>query len=453
MNILVLGGGSFGTAIANELSVNTENNVVLFSRSQKKVDEINSFHTNKSYFPNKHLTKFLSATSDKNEIKKADVVFIALPSNVIIERFLVLQSYFNEEALFVNLSKGLFPEGLTIVESIQKKLGIMNIVTLKGPSFAVEVMEHADTLLTLGYSTHQQYEIINKIIKNTSLHIDCTTDIRGVEVLSVLKNIYALVLGVVDAKYNSPNTRFMILTKAFSETRMLLKSLGGADDTLFLSCGFGDLCMTSLNDLSRNRTLGLLIGKGFFSSEYKSNSVILEGLNAVNLVHSLPLDHIVDNLPLLNKLHSFFDSKATIFSLEFDKLIDIKFKTVLTYGTFDLLHYGHLEILKRASLLGDKLIVGISTDKFNELKGKKCVLPYKKRKQLLESLDYVDKVIPEDNWDQKETDIKDNNVDVFVMGNDWDGKFDDLNKYCKVIYFPRTKGISTTKLKAILKED
>ena len=453
MNILVLGGGSFGTAIANELSVNTENNVVLFSRSQKKVDEINSFHTNKSYFPNKHLTKFLSATSDKNEIKKADVVFIALPSNVIIERFLVLQSYFNEEALFVNLSKGLFPEGLTIVESIQKKLGIMNIVTLKGPSFAVEVMEHADTLLTLGYSTHQQYEIINKIIKNTSLHIDCTTDIRGVEVLSVLKNIYALVLGVVDAKYNSPNTRFMILTKAFSETRMLLKSLGGADDTLFLSCGFGDLCMTSLNDLSRNRTLGLLIGKGFFSSEYKSNSVILEGLNAVNLVHSLPLDHIVDNLPLLNKLHSFFDSKATIFSLEFDKLIDIKFKTVLTYGTFDLLHYGHLEILKRASLLGDKLIVGISTDKFNELKGKKCVLPYKKRKQLLESLDYVDKVIPEDNWDQKVTDIKDNKVDIFVMGNDWEGKFDDLNKYCKVIYFPRTKGISTTKLKAILKED
>ena len=450
MNILVLGGGSFGTAIANELSVNTENNVVLFSRSQKKVDEINSFHTNKSYFPNKHLTKFLSATSDKNEIKKADVVFIALPSNVIIERFLVLQSFFNEEALFVNLSKGLFAEGVTVVERINEKLGITNIVTLKGPSFAVEVMEHADTLLTLGYSTNQQYEVINKIIKNTSLHIDCTTDIRGVEVLSVLKNIYALVLGVVDAKYNSPNTRFMILTKAFSETRMLLKSLGGADDTLFLSCGFGDLCMTSLNDLSRNRTLGLLIGKGFFSSEYKSNSVILEGLNAVNLVHSLPLDHIVDNLPLLNKLHAFLDSKATIFSLEFDKLVDSKFKTVLTYGTFDLLHYGHLEILRRASLLGNKLIVGISTDKFNELKGKTCILPFQKRKELLESLDYVDKVIPEDNWDQKVTDIKDNNVDVFVMGNDWEGKFDELIKFCQVLYFPRTKGISTTKLKSIL---
>ena len=106
MNILVLGGGTFGTAIANELSVNTENNVVLFSRSQQKVDEINTYHTNKSCFPNKHLTKFLSATSDKNEIKKADVVFIALPSTVIIENLLVLQSYFKEEVLFVNLSKG-----------------------------------------------------------------------------------------------------------------------------------------------------------------------------------------------------------------------------------------------------------------------------------------------------------------------------------------------------------
>tara|TARA_B110000908_G_scaffold141183_1_gene168679 strand:+ start:299 stop:1657 length:1359 start_codon:yes stop_codon:yes gene_type:complete len=452
MNILVLGGGAFGTAIANELSVNTENNVVLFSRSQKKVDEINTYHSNKSCFPNKRLTKSLSATSDKNEIKKSDVVFIALPSNVIIENLLVLKSYFNKEALFVNLSKGLFSEGVTVVECIQEKLGITNIVTLKGPSFAVEVMEHADTLLTLGYSTNLQYEVINKIIKNTSLHIDCTSDIRGVEVLSVLKNIYALVLGVVDAKYNSPNTRFMILTKAFSETRILLKSLGGADDTLFLSCGFGDLCMTSLNDLSRNRTLGLLIGKGFFSSEYKSNSVILEGLNAVNLVHSLPLNHILDNLPLLNKLHSFFDSKSSIFSLEFNKLIDIKFKTILTYGTFDLLHYGHLDILRRASLLGDKLIVGISTDDFNELKGKTSVLSYQKRKELLESLDYVDKVIPEDSWGQKANDIKDNNVDVFVMGSDWEGKFDELEKFCKVVYFPRTKGISTTKLKSILDE-
>ena len=325
MNILVLGGGTFGTAIANELSVNTENNVVLFSRNQQKVDEINTYHTNKSCFPNKHLTKFLSASSDKNDIKKADVIFIALPSSVIIENLDALKSYFKQDVLLVNLSKGLFAEGVTIVESIKTSIGIDNVVTLKGPSFAVEVMEHADTLLTLGYSTSKQYEIINRLIKNTSLHIDCTTDIRGVEVLSVLKNIYALVLGVVDAKYNSPNTRFMILTKAFSEARILLKSVGGSEDTLFLACGFGDFCLTSLNDLSRNRTLGLLIGKGFFSADYKSNSVILEGLNAIEMFHDLVVDkHMNDKLPLFNKVHSFFANQETELEFKFDELIDLK---------------------------------------------------------------------------------------------------------------------------------
>jgi len=453
MNIIVIGAGAFGTAIANELSVNTENNAVLFSRNKEKVDEINSHNTNKSCFPNKHLTKHLTATFDKKEIQSADVIFIALPSPVIVENLKNLKPYFSKSVLFVNLSKGLLDNGETIIDRVKAELNTENVVALKGPSFAVEVMEHADTLLTLGYSTKEQYEIINKIIIDTALHIDCTTDIRGVEVLSVLKNIYALVLGVVDAKYNSPNTRFMILTKAFSEVRVLLRALGGANDTLFLACGFGDLCLTSLNDLSRNRTLGLLIGKGFFNADYKSNSVILEGLKAVDLVHSFPLDHVMDNLPLLNKLHSFFGSNENVLSIEFDKLVDQKFKTVLTYGTFDLLHYGHLEILRRASLLGDKLIVGISTDEFNELKGKTCILPYEKRKELLESLDYVDKVIPEDNWEQKVSDVKENDVDIFVMGSDWEGKFDELKTYCKVIYFPRTKGISTTKLKSILEEE
>jgi glycerol-3-phosphate dehydrogenase len=320
MNILVLGAGTFGTAIANELSVNTENNVALFSRNQLKVDEINTCNTNKSCFPNKHLTKFLSATSDRNEIKNADIIFIALPSSVIIENLQKLKSYFKENTLFVNLSKGLFADGVTIVESIQKELGINNIVTLKGPSFAVEVMEHADTLLTLGYTTNAQYELISSIIKGTSLHIDCTTDIRGVEVLSVLKNIYALVLGVVDAKYNSPNTRFMILTKAFSEARILLKSVGGSEDTLFLACGFGDFCLTSLNDLSRNRTLGLLIGKGFFSADYKSNSVILEGLNAIEMFHDLVGEKLNKDLPIFNKLYSFFANKENSLEFKFDDL-------------------------------------------------------------------------------------------------------------------------------------
>ncbi len=322
MNIIVLGAGTFGTALANELSVNTFNKVLLYSRNQKKVDEINFQNTNRSCFPNKQLNKKLKATSDKNTISNADIILIALPSNVIIENLSILKPDLPKDFLLVNLSKGLLAGGITIVESIKTELGINNVVTLKGPSFAVEVMEHADTLLTLGYTTSKQCSLIKEIVKDTALHLDFTTDIRGVEVLSVLKNVYALVLGVVDAKYNSPNTRFMILTKAFSEIRILLRLLGGSDDTLFLACGFGDLCMTSLNDLSRNRTLGLLIGKGFFNADYKSNYVILEGLNAIEMFHDLLDEKYNEELPIFNKLYSFFANKESSLEFKFDDLID-----------------------------------------------------------------------------------------------------------------------------------
>ena len=281
MNILVLGAGTFGTAIASELAVNKNNNVILFSRSQDKVREINQNNTNQNFFPNKKLIKELTATSDINDIKYIDIIFIALPSSKIIDTLFSIKHNFKKDVLIINLSKGLYKDGITIVESIKKKIDIKNVITLKGPSFAVEIMEHAETLLTLGYSTSNQYRTVIKIIKNTSLNIDSTKDILGVEVLSVLKNIYALFIGVIDAKYDSPNTRFMFLTKAFSEIRIILKFLGGKEETLFLGCGFGDLCLTSLNDLSRNRTLGLLIGKDFFNFNDNSNNTIFEGVRAI----------------------------------------------------------------------------------------------------------------------------------------------------------------------------
>ncbi len=122
-------------------------------------------------------------------------------------------------------------------------------------------------------------------------------------------------------------------------------------------------------------------------------------------------------------------------------------KIVLTYGTYDLLHEGHINLLKRAKALGDYLIIGLSTDEFNKLKNKECFLPYQQRKAVLEAIKYVDEVIPEENWEQKINDIKKHKVNVFVMGNDWEGKFDFLKDICEVIYFPRTENISTTLLK------
>ena len=322
MNIFVIGSGTFGTAISNELANNKSNNVVLFSRSLNKVNEINNNHTNKKYFPNKKLNTLLESTNIHSEIIKADVIFIALPSSILKDGINDFRNYISKNQLVVNLSKGIFKDGYTIVDFLSEFLDSENIVCLKGPSFAVEIMEHANTLLTLGYSNKNQKDLVSKIFLDTNIHFDSTKDIRGVEILSVIKNIYALLIGVIDAKYNSPNTRFMFLTKAFTEIRILNKEFQGDLDTLFLSCGLGDLCLTSLNDLSRNRTLGLLIGKGFYNPNSKENTVIIEGLNSINIIFSLIDEALIYKLPFLMKLHSFFNSNKKSFIVDFNEFID-----------------------------------------------------------------------------------------------------------------------------------
>lgn len=124
-------------------------------------------------------------------------------------------------------------------------------------------------------------------------------------------------------------------------------------------------------------------------------------------------------------------------------------KRVITYGTFDLLHYGHINLLRRAKAFGDYLVVVLSTDEFNwKEKSKKCYFSYEERKLLLEAIRYVDLVIPEENWEQKRTDIHEYHIDTFVMGDDWIGKFDYLEEEgCNVVYLPRTPEISTTQIK------
>jgi len=124
-------------------------------------------------------------------------------------------------------------------------------------------------------------------------------------------------------------------------------------------------------------------------------------------------------------------------------------KKVITYGTFDLLHYGHINLLRRARELGDYLVVVISTDEFNwNEKGKRCYFTYEQRKAMVEAIRYVDRVIPETNWEQKRTDVHDYDIDVFVMGDDWKGKFDFLKEEgVEVVYLPRTPEISTTQIK------
>lgn len=124
--------------------------------------------------------------------------------------------------------------------------------------------------------------------------------------------------------------------------------------------------------------------------------------------------------------------------------------TVITYGTFDLFHIGHLRLLQRLRGLGDRLVVGVSTDEFNAVKGKKTVVPYAHRADIVASIREVDVVFPEDNWAQKRDDIVRERADIFAMGDDWVGRFDDLSDLCKVVYLPRTRDVSTTEIRQMV---
>jgi glycerol-3-phosphate cytidylyltransferase len=122
-------------------------------------------------------------------------------------------------------------------------------------------------------------------------------------------------------------------------------------------------------------------------------------------------------------------------------------KKVITYGTYDLLHVGHINLLRRAKELGDYLVVVLSSDEFNAIKHKSAYHCFEDRKIILEAIKYVDEVLPEYTWDQKIADVVDNKIDLFVMGDDWNGEFDFLKDHCEVVYLPRTEGVSTTKIK------
>jgi glycerol-3-phosphate cytidylyltransferase len=443
--IAVIGAGQFGTAVSNCLLSNKENEVKLFSSNKNKVKDINNNNKNSLVYPNFTLNSSLTAELNLTKIGEYKIIFLAIPSFEISEFIVNNKKYISDDTLIINLAKGLISEDKTIVEYISDELPFCDISTMKGPTFAIELLNKANSIFTFGYSSTKSYKKICTITANTGIYLDFSNDVVGVEYLSVLKNIYAILIGYIDAKYNSSNTRFLVLTKSFREIKILLKELGGDTETVDLACGFGDLGLTALNDLSRNRTLGLMMGKGFVIPD--SNNIVLEGLKAITMVSKFIPQKILDRLPLFFRIKEAFEEKNGIIDINFDDFIMQGEKRVITYGTFDLLHYGHLEILSRAKNLGTELIVGLSTDEFNEIKGKKSVHDFEKRKEFLESLSYVSKVIPEYDWNQKEKDVLENNIDLFVMGDDWKGKFDFLKKYCEVDYLSRTKGISTTLLK------
>jgi len=308
--IYFVGGGAIATALGNVLAAKHEFDVTLLTIEAKVVFNINSEHINQKYFPNIDLHPGLKASGDFSLLANKAFVFIAIPSVATIN--FVAGHNIHPESILVNLAKGFGDDRCTIVECLSKIVP-NKLCTMKGPSFAREILNKQPTGLTVGCEDNAIYSSLQSLFHNTSIYLDYSSDIRGVELLSILKNIYAIAIGVVDAQFESPNLKNLIFTKAFREMRSLLLLFGGAKKTLFNYCGIGDFALTSLNDLSRNRTLGLLIGKGFFTDTI-SDKVVLEGRIAVNVFFDeiKLMDASILDYPILNELYKVFNTEYDI---------------------------------------------------------------------------------------------------------------------------------------------
>jgi glycerol-3-phosphate dehydrogenase (NAD(P)+) len=309
-NILFIGGGAIATAMGNILSKKPMLNVCLLSIETKVVESINNCHINKKYFPSFTLEKSLRASTDFGMLQKKSIVFIAIPSVKTVD--FVSSQNIHPESILVNLAKGFGNGEKTIIECLSS-ISQNPLASLKGPSFAREIINNQPTSFTLGSNRPELYPLFQSLFSNINIHIDYSSDTLGVEIISIIKNIYAIVIGIVDAQFESSNLKFLVFTKALNEMRRLLLLFGGEKETIFNYCGIGDFALTALNDLSRNRTLGLLIGKGFFTDNI-SEKVVLEGRIAVNVFHNklTKIDPELNDFPILEELYKVFNEDYDI---------------------------------------------------------------------------------------------------------------------------------------------
>jgi glycerol-3-phosphate cytidylyltransferase len=479
-SIGILGAGTWGTALARMLS-NSGNEVTIWSAIEKEIDELSETHVHKNLPGMIIPSEILFTKSIRNAVENKDIVLFAVPSVFVRSTARLAGKYISDGQIIVDVAKGIESDTLyTMTEVIRDELqsegkyNNLKLVALSGPTHAEEVALDMPTTIVSACTDLEVAERVQDIFMNTCMRVYTNVDVAGVELCGALKNIIALAAGISAGLGYGDNAKAAIITRGMAEITRLGTKMGCMEQTFSGLAGIGDLIVTATSVHSRNNQCGRLIGNGMKPDEaLKQVGMVVEGINALPAAMKLIERYDVE-MPIIEAVDAVVNKSAdpasTVKALmerekvsELSKsILDINFenailknkrgtnmKRVITYGTFDLLHYGHINLLKRAKALGDYLIVAISTDEFNwNEKQKKCYFTYEQRKALVESLRYVDLVIPEENWDQKKTDVHEYHIDTFVMGDDWKGKFDFLrDEGVEVVYLPRTPEISTTQIK------
>ena len=475
----IVGAGTWGIALARMLSF-SGHAVTVWSALPAEIEELTKSRRQKN-LPNMEIPEVVLFTKDLREVCQGkDIVLFAVPSVFVRPTAKKVSRYVSEGQIIVDVAKGIEPDSLmTMSEVISQEIPQAKVVALSGPTHAEEVAKDLPTTIVAAHEDISIAEQVQSVFTNPVMRVYTNTDVKGVELCGALKNIIALAAGISAGLGYGDNTKAALITRGLAEIERLGVKMGCLPETFSGLAGMGDLIVTATSKHSRNNRCGYLIGQGYEPAEaVKQVGMVVEGINAIPAAMELAEKYDVE-MPITtgvdaiinhganpkNAVHELMgrDSKTEltkpILDLNFESAViknatlrakgDQTMKRVITYGTFDLLHYGHINLLRRAKALGDYLIVVISSDEFNwNEKHKKCYFSYEQRKALVEAIRYVDLVIPEESWSQKRTDMHEYHIDTFVMGDDWKGKFDFLKEEgVEVVYLPRTPEISSSQIK------
>ena len=483
-NVGILGAGTWGTALARILS-NSGNIVTVWSINREEVKTLAETRRHKN-LPNCDIPEEIQFTNDiETACKGKDFLIFAVPSIHVRSTAAAARAFISPDQIIADVSKGIEQDTLlTMSEVIRDELGKnetlnnLRIVALSGPTHAEEVAQDLPTTIVSACVDSGAALAVQELFVNTCMRAYTNEDVLGVEICGALKNVIALATGIAAGLGYGDNTKAALITRGLAEIKRLGLAMGCNEQTFAGLAGMGDLIVTATSRHSRNNRCGYLIGQGYSAEDaVKQVGMVVEGLNtlpaAVKLAEKyntdMPITKLVDlivsgcvSVSDAGKMLMGRELKSEVvkpiwntslekppLSIAAGKGGNRKVKRVITYGTFDLLHYGHINLLRRAKALGDYLIVVVSTDEFNwNEKHKKCYFTYEQRKALVEAVRYVDLVIPEENWSQKRTDMHEYHIDTFVMGDDWKGKFDFLKEEgVEVVYLPRTPEISSSRIK------
>lgn len=459
---------------------NAGHEITVWSAIPAEIEELERTRRQKN-LPNMQIPEAVTFTKSLEAVcEKKGILLFAVPSVFVRATAQRAAPFVQKGQIIVDVAKGIEPDSLmSMSEIIHQEIPQAKVVALSGPTHAEEVAKDLPTTIVAACGDIATAEYVQKVFTNPVMRVYTNADIKGVELCGALKNIIALASGISAGLGYGDNTKAALITRGLAEIERLGVKMGCLPETFSGLAGIGDLIVTATSKHSRNNRCGYLIGQGYNPQDaVKQVGMVVEGINALPAAMKLSEKYEVE-MPIIAAVDAIInygtDPKKAVHELmgrdsktELPKpVLDINFETavlknatlrakgdqtmkrVITYGTFDLLHYGHINLLRRAKALGDYLIVVISSDEFNwNEKHKKCYFSYEQRKALVEAIRYVDLVIPEESWSQKRSDMHEYHIDTFVMGDDWKGKFDFLKEEgVEVVYLPRTPEISSSQIK------